>query len=261
MRPVAPMLALALVLLSACSAAQPGQEADRPVLRVSAAASLKQPLTAYAKEFGPAKVRLSFAGSDELAAQIRRGARPDVFLAANLDLPRRLAREGLLSTARPIAANRLVLAVPAAGGRVRALADLERPGVRIAAGAPGVPVGAYTREVLRRLGPGPSRAILDNVRSEEPDVAGVVGKLSQRVVDAGFVYASDVRASGGRLRAIELPAGLRPDVVYGAGVVRDTRVPRAAVPFLEGLLDGSGAEALRAAGFAPPPGFTPPPGR
>ena len=37
-------------------------------------------------------------------------------------------------------------------------------------------------------------AILANVRSNEPDVAGVVGKVAQGAVDAGFVYVTDVRA-------------------------------------------------------------------
>ena len=41
--------------------------------------------------------------------------------------------------------------------------------------------------------PKQSEAILANVRSEEPDVAGITGKLTQGAVDAGFLYASDVR--------------------------------------------------------------------
>ena len=39
-------------------------------------------------------------------------------------------------------------------------------------------------------------AILANVRSNEPDVAGVVGKVAQGAVDAGFVYVTDIRAGG-----------------------------------------------------------------
>ena len=46
--------------------------------------------------------------------------------------------------------------------------------------------------------------IRHNVRSEEPDVRGVVGKLTQEAADAGFVYKSDVEAAKGRLDAIEL---------------------------------------------------------
>ena len=55
-----------------------------------------------------------------------------------------------------------------------------------------VPVGSYTREVLDSFPPGQRKAIYDNVRSEEPDVGGIVGKLTQGAVDAGFVYITDV---------------------------------------------------------------------
>ena len=60
-----------------------------------------------------------------------------------------------------------------------------------------MPIGAYTREVLGRLPAAQAKAILDNVRSKEPDVKGIVGKLTQGAVDAGFVYRSDVDATNG----------------------------------------------------------------
>jgi molybdate transport system substrate-binding protein len=214
---------------------------------------LKQPFTAYGDSFDAARVRLSFAGSDELAAQIRQGALPDVFAAANTKLPDQLFAERLVERPVAFAGNRLVLAVPGRGARVASLADLERPGTKLAVGAPSVPVGAYTREVLNRLAPARRRAILANVRSNEPDVGGVVGKLTQGAVDAGFVYASDVRAAGGGLRAIELPTRLRPDVAYGVAVVRGTDRRTEARAFIDGLVAGAGARALRAAGFRPPP--------
>ncbi|HYY22991.1 MAG TPA: substrate-binding domain-containing protein, partial [Thermoleophilaceae bacterium] len=72
--------------------------------------------------------------------------------------------------------------------------------------------------MLARLGRARSSAILANVRSNEPDVAGIVGKLTQGAVDAGFVYASDVRGAGGKLDAIALPESLQPSVAYGAAV-------------------------------------------
>ena len=46
------------------------------------------------------------------------------------------------------------------------------------------------------------------MRSNEPDVKGIVGKLTQGAVDAGFVYVTDVNAAGDALTAIELPAEL-----------------------------------------------------
>jgi molybdate transport system substrate-binding protein len=233
----------AALLAAAAGLAACGGDGDGR-LTVSAASSLKVALPEYEPD-----ARYSFAGSDDLAAQIRAGARPDVFAAANADLPAALHEEGLVDRPVTFAANRLVIAVPAESGAVRSVADLAQPGMRLAIGSPSVPVGSYTREVIARLGPKLERAVLANVRSSEPDAAGVVGKVAQRAVDAGFVYVTDVRASGGRLRAIELPPDLRPSVDYAAAVVRGTGSPERAAAFVDRL---PGATALRDAGFEPP---------
>ncbi len=229
-------------------------DAPRPELTVSAATSLKQALTSYAEDFPDARVRLSFAGSDELAAQIRQGAAPDVFAAANTKLPDQLHADGLVEKPVVFTGNELVIAVPAKGARnqVASLEDLAKPGVTLAVGAESAPVGAYTRTVLDRLPATQGRAILGNVRSNEPDVGGVVGKLSQGAVDAGFVYVTDVEGAGGALRSIELPERLQPSVAYGVAIVKGAREPEAARRFVDGLLSGAGQDALRAAGFRPP---------
>jgi molybdate transport system substrate-binding protein len=224
---------------------------EKPQIVVSAASSLKEALTACAPEFPEATVRLQFAGSDELAAQIRQGVPVDVFAAANTKLPEELAKEGKLGEPVTFASNQLVLAVPA-DGDVGSLAALERPGVTLVIGAEGVPVGDYTRAVLAKLGPERSEAILANVRSNEPDVKGIVGKLTQGAADAGFVYASDVKAAGDALRAIELDPRLEPTAVYGAGVVEEAEQPDAAEAFVDDLLAGGCHEALLAAGFGEP---------
>jgi molybdate transport system substrate-binding protein len=242
-----------LVLLAVLALAACGGD-TKTTLTVSAATSLKTALTAYARDFDGASVRASFAGSDELAAQIRQGVKPDVFAAANTKLPQQLYAEGLVEKPRVFAANRLVLAVPASGAKVTTLDDLAKPGTTIAMGSPSVPVGSYTRKVLAALPPAQSKAILANVRSSEPDVGGVVGKVAQGAVDAGFVYVTDVKAASGELRAIDLPPALQPQVSYGVAVVNGARHREQARAFVAGLLDGAGREALAAAGFLPPPG-------
>ncbi|HKH16392.1 MAG TPA: molybdate ABC transporter substrate-binding protein [Solirubrobacteraceae bacterium] len=249
------LLALAgLLALAACGddAAVSGGGGDKPQLVVSAASSMKEALAACARDFPAATVRLQFGGSDELAAQIRQGVPVDVFAAANTKLPDALAREGRLEQPVVFATNQLVLAVPAEGGHVDSLEALERPGVTLALGAEGVPVGDYARAVVQRLGPGRSEAVLANVRSNEPDVKGIVGKLTQGAVDAGFVYASDVEATKGELRAIELPARLEPTATYGAGVVEAAKQPDAAEAFVDDLVAGGCHESLLAAGFGEP---------
>jgi molybdate transport system substrate-binding protein len=134
------------------------------------------------------------------------------------------------------------------------LDDLAKPGTTIAMGSESVPVGAYTRKVLDGLPAGERKAILANVRSNEPDVGGVVGKVAQGAVDAGFVYATDVQAAGGELQAIDLPAGLKAQVAYGVAVVKGAKHPAQAKAFVAGLLRGAGRDALDRAGFLPPAG-------
>lgn len=221
---------------------------DGGALVVSAATSLKQAFSDYDPD-----AKMQFAGSDELAAQIRQGIRPDVFASANTRLPDELHAEGLVGRPVVFAANRLVIAVPAEDAKVTSVEDLGSAGTTIAIGSESVPIGAYTRRVLARLGAAQSEAILANVRSNEPDVGGVVGKVAQGAVDAGLVYVTDVQGSGGKLRAIELPERIQPSVAYAAAVVEGAEHPDEAQAFIDGLLSGGGAEALRAAGFEPPP--------
>jgi molybdate transport system substrate-binding protein len=218
---------------------------------VSAASSLEPAFTAYA---GAASInaRMSFAGSDDLAAQVRQGVTPDVYAAANTTLPRDLHAEGLVDEPVVFATNTLVLAVPEGSG-IDSLDDLAATGVDLAIGDEGVPVGDYAREVLSRLPKAEAEAILDNVGSLEPDVAGIVGKLTQGAVDAGFVYVTDVVATEGALAAVDLPARLRPEVAYAAAVVDGARNPDGGDAFIDRLLEGRGAVALREAGFGPPP--------
>ena len=243
----AAVVGLALAVLAGC-----GGDDETPQLTVSAAASLKQAFTQYGRDLPEARARFSFAGSEELAAQIEQGVKPDVYAAANTKLPQQLYEKGLVEQPTVFAGNRLVLAVPAGSG-IGALEDLAANGVALAVGAEDVPVGAYTRTVLDKLPAAQHGAILANVRTEEPDVAGITGKLTQGAVDAGFLYVSDVRATDGALEAIELPDALQPDVAYGVVVVKGARHPREARAFIAGLLDGEGARALERAGFERPP--------
>lgn len=224
-----------------------GEGSDPPRLVVSAASSMTEAL----QQCSP-RARLSFAGSDELAAQIRQGVKPDVYAAANTTLPDALHEEGRLGKPVEFATNELVLAVPK-GSRIGSLDDLTEKGVKIAIGSESVPIGSYTRETLAKLPAARAKAILANVRSNEPDVKGIVGKLTQGAVDAGFVYVTDVNATGGELKAVELPPAVEPTVTYAAGVVKGAKHPDEARTYLDGLLAGTCADALGEAGFGPAP--------
>jgi molybdate transport system substrate-binding protein len=236
------LLVALLSLVAGC-----GGGDDKTVV-VSAASSLTDALTSCSKQFDGAQVRLSFAGSDELAAQIRQGVKPDVYAAANTKLPDQLASEGRLEKPVKFATNELVIAVPDKSD-ITSLNDLAKPGVKLVIGSETVPVGTYTRTVLDKLPAAERQKIMANVRSNEPDVKGVVGKLTQGAADAGFVYRTDL-VDG--VKAVTLPADLQPVVEYGAGVVKGAKQPDLAHSYLDGLTDGACADALRSAGFGKP---------
>ena len=250
---------LALVLVVALAGSGCGSDDDDSSskaggdLVVSAAASLKPAFTSYGGSFTEAKAQFSFAGSDELAAQIRKGAKPDVFASANTKLPDQLFAEKRVDKPTVFASNRLVLAVAADTDKVRSLEDVAGDKVSVAVGAPAVPIGSYTRKVLAKLDARTRKGILANVKTEEPDVAGISAKLQQGAADAGLLYFTDVDATNGKLKAIELPKSLQPQVAYVVAIVKGAGNREAAQAFIDGLRKGAGAEALREAGFKPPP--------
>lgn len=236
--------------LAGCGGDEDGSEGD--ALVVSAASSLTEPLEAYGDQTD-ADEKYSFAGSDELAAQIRKGAPVDVFASANTSLPDDLFEEGLVEEPQDFISNQLVLAVPN-DSSITTFADVANPDVDLVIGAEGVPVGDYTREYLSNLLGNGAQPYLDRVRSEEPDVKSIVAKLAAGAAEAGFVYASDVNAAGRELKAVALPRRGSTIVTYGAAVVADAGNPEAAQEFVDSLVNGEAHDLLLDADFLEPEG-------
>jgi molybdate transport system substrate-binding protein len=149
------------------------------------------------------------------------------------------------------ATNSLVVIVPRSNpARIRTIADLaKRPRLRLVVAGPKVPIGLYTREVLKRLG---MLRVLKKTVSLEPDVKGVVGKVALGQADAGFVYRTDVKPVASRVRAIAIPARAQPTVTYELAVaVRPTDL-EAAQEFVISVLGPDGRRELRSALFGIP---------
>jgi molybdate transport system substrate-binding protein len=195
--------------------------------------------------------RVSFGGSNQLAQQARQGYPFDVFLSASPMYTQALFADGLVRKPVAFATNSLVLIVPKGNpARIAAVGDLaRRPKLRLVVAGPRVPIGLYTREVLKRLG---LLRVLRKTVSLEPDVKGVVAKVALGEADAGFVYATDVRPVAGKVRVISFPRSAQPTVVYEAAIAAKPRDLQAGQAFLIGLLGSDGRKALRAAGFGVP---------
>jgi molybdate transport system substrate-binding protein len=240
-RRLAVLVAAALATVTA--AAAPAQPVRAKVqITVLAAASLTNVFPRI-----DASPRYSFAGSDTLAAQIRLGAPVDVFASANMSLPTSLYNAGLVEKPAVFTGNKLVLITPRSNpAGIRTVFDLRRPGIKLVVGTASVPIGAYTRTILKNLG---LTGVLGNVVSQETDVRAILAKVSLGEADAGFVYATDAKTVSDRLSVIRIPAWAQPPVRYGIAVVRSTRSRADAVAFINRVLSKAGQAKLAAAGF------------
>lgn len=195
--------------------------------------------------------RYSTGGSNTLQLQIERGAPADVFASASPDEAQALYRAGLCAKPAVFATNRLVLAVPASSTAIDSVFDLRVGGARLSVGNASVPIGAYTRRLLARLRL--SNVLRLNTVSNESNVSQVVAKVALGSADAGFVYHTDARASGGRVRAIAVPRWAQPPVRYEICAVRRPGADGAgAAAFIRRVLSADGRRTLRQFGFGLP---------
>ena len=192
----------------------------------------------------------SFGGSNTLAAQIQLGAPADVFASANTALPLQLWQKGLCTQPVVFTRNTLVLIVPKANpAGIHSAYDLQKPGVKLDVAAPGVPVGSYTRQILKNMA---LTSVLNNVVSNETDVREVLAKVSLGEADAGFVYVSDVTPTmRGKLRRISIPDDANVIAAYPVAVAKNAPHADAAQAFVDFLLTREGQAILVRHGFLP----------
>jgi molybdate transport system substrate-binding protein len=241
------LAALAAATAAAVALAAPDLEerdAARPV--VLAAASLTEVLPRIAPE-----ATYSFGSSNSLAEQVRRGAPFDVYLSASRVYTQALHRENLTRKPVAFATNSLVIVVPRSNpARIKSITDLaKRPKLKLVVAGPKVPIGLYTREVLKRLG---LLRVLKKTVSLEPDVKGIVGKVALGQADAGFVYLTDVAPVASRIRAIRIPERAQPTVVYELAIAAEPNDLETAQDFVIAVLGPDGRRQLRAARFGLP---------
>ena len=236
---------LAAMLAAAVALAAP---AAAQAVNVYAATSLTNVFPALDKA-----PKYSFGGSNTLQLQIERGAPADVFASASPHEAQTLFHEGLCSRPVTLAINRLVLLIPNANpGNVTSVYSLRTGGRRLSIGQAGVPIGAYTRQLLKRLRL--SSILSSNRVSQQSNVGQVSSQVALGSADAGFVYYTDGLAVKDRTKMISLPKWAQPPVRYQICTVKRAGVDSAgAKAFIDKVTGKAGRGALKAYGFGVPP--------
>jgi molybdate transport system substrate-binding protein len=195
--------------------------------------------------------RYSFAGSDQLALQIRQGAPADVFASASPKYTQLMYHDGIVKKPITFATNKLLVIVPKANpAHISTVYDLRRPGVKVVIGDRGVPIGSYTRQVLDMLGI--TDGVMSNVVSQETDVKGIVTKVALGEADAGFVYRTDARPVSSKVAKVLIPRWAQPAVRYQLAIVSSTSRTVEARGFIRKVLSKRGRLLLKRAGFGLP---------
>jgi molybdate transport system substrate-binding protein len=224
----------------------PASVSGATTLNVFAAASLTEVFPKIDKS-----ERYSFAGSDQLALQIRQGAPADLFASASPRYTELAYRDGYVQKPVVFATNRLIVLLPKSNpAGIKTVYNLRRPGLKIVIGDKAVPIGTYTRQILDALGI--TNDVMSNVVSQETDVKGIVSKVALGEADAGFVYRTDARPVAGRTRTIALPDWAQPPIRYEIAIVKSSEHAAAARAYLKKVTSTRGRKLLVAAGFGLP---------
>ena len=232
----AAVTALALIAPSAAGA-----------LNVSAATSLTNVMPEIKRD-----ASYSFGGSNTLQLQIERGAPADLFLSAEPNEAQALYRAGRCQRPVTFATNKLVLIVREDDPkRIGSIYGLRKGGLNLSVGNAGVPIGDYTRRLLRRLRM--SGVLTSNKVSQQSNVGQVLSQVAFGGADAGFVYATDARTQANRIDPLYVPQWAQPAVRYqGCVVIRDGADTAGARALLNAIRSSRGRGLLKRFGFGLP---------
>ncbi|MEV7377600.1 molybdate ABC transporter substrate-binding protein [Streptomyces lydicus] len=218
-------------------------------LTVLAASSLtdvfKKAGAVYEKEHQGTKVHFSFAGSQELAAQVKQGAPADALVTADTKTMDGLKADA--GTPTVIAKNRLVIATGEGNPKkISGLKDLADSKLKVVLAASEVPVGRYGKQVLD------AQKIKVKPVSQEPNVRAVLSKVELGEADAGLVYKTDAATAPKKVDAVDIPDAQNAVASYPAATLKTSKNAAAAAAFVKWLSTPEAQKILQGAGFQKP---------
>ena len=193
------------------------EDSERPVV-VAVAANFARTAQSIATQFqrqSGIEVRLMAGSTGLLFAQISQGAQVDVFLAADVERPRRLSEVNPTKTSAPVmyARGRLALWWPSTTGEVSLLGFLKQARTIAIANPKLAPYGIAAQSVLNDYGAHEGQATL--VLGQ--NIGTTFSQIRAGSVDGGFVALAQLRAAGvPEVQYVEIPEEMHPPIMQAA---------------------------------------------
>lgn len=212
----------------------------------------------FAKMYPGHTVVFNLDGTQALKTQVQNGAYADVFISASNSYTNELKKGGYFddSTVKTLTTNYVIVILPANNpANIQSLADLAKPGIKIARAAKTVPIGTATDAALVNLakstyGSDWNSSIYTNTVTYETSEPGVATKVALGEVDAGFVYESTaIAAKTGTYTSITIPKADNYLQTYTIGVLKGSTGKGAATDFENFMMSDAGQQILKDYGF------------
>ena len=214
----------------------------------------------FAKMYPGHTIVFNLDGTQALKTQVQNGAYADVFISASNSYTNELKKGGYFddATVSTLTTNYVIVILPANNpGNIQSLADLSKPGLKIARAAKTVPVGTATDAVLVNLakstyGSDWNTSVYTNTVTYETSEPAVATKVALGEVDAGFVYESTATAAKpGTYTSITIPKKDNYLQTYTIAVLKGSTSKGAAADFENFMLSDAGQQILTEYGFRP----------
>jgi molybdate transport system substrate-binding protein len=200
----------------------------------------------FEEAYPDTQVVFDFGPSATHAQHITEGAAVDIFVSADPTATATLTRAGLVQ-GKPslLALDALVLAVPKANSaKVVGLADLTRPGVRVALCAEPAPCGTAARRILTAAGAHVQPTTV------APDAATALKTVESGGADAALVYRTEATTAGDALETLDFAQAVKVADQYSVVRVKSGKNRTGANFFIGFLTSALARRILSQAGFA-----------
>jgi molybdate transport system substrate-binding protein len=225
-------------------------------LMVSCAAGVREPIAALAASFEKdtgVKVELSYANSGQLLGQIAASKIGDVFIPGDLGFIQQAKTKGL-SSDDGHAFCRFIPTIYVRKGNpkgIATLADLTKPGVKLALAEASSAVGALQAKVFEK-NKIDQAALKTNTVTSPATVNEVALAVKLGSADAGIVWNALANFAPAEAEVVAIPDDQNVTATVAACVLSGSKNPEAALAFIFRLISPEGQKILASKGFSKP---------